>query len=391
MTGDKFFHDVLLVSFGLPEAVQLCVVGQFPGVRRTNAVIRLDDNGIADLGDKGQAAVQRVHQMIAGSLDTGGSVAGLHLGFILDHLHISRFEAGGDVEVRPQLGLQLQPIFILAVNKVDLAVFEGEECHGSEHTVIVLQRGDIVVFRQRIAAVVADTVIGAIANAQHVDTQMLQTVTEIVKMLRKMRRNENHIHGNASSLITQKLHPGRNLMFPTGFVMLSAGLAEQICPNTLLLYFFFQLQDAVGDQIVVRLVIFSGAPAEKDPGVRGEGIVRLLPEGVHGGHHGGGDHGCLGEPAVIAKNGVQRQHTAHAVSGDGGSLPEWVSTIGAVDKWLQLTDNPRDGGVTPAVEIAVNSAVNMVRTVFVNPLQVLTGAFYAHYDQLFSPVIQEVL
>ncbi len=60
--------------------------------------------------------------MESGSLDSRLTVAFFHLGLALDCVQIRGMEAGGDVEIRPELGFQLQPVFILAVDIVDKGI-----------------------------------------------------------------------------------------------------------------------------------------------------------------------------------------------------------------------------------------------------------------------------
>ena len=125
--------------------------------------------------------------MVAGSLDPGLGVELLHAAFVLDAVDAVVLETGGDVEVGAQLSVPQQPVLVVGLQPVDLAVLEGEEGHSAVDLVIVLQTGYLVVFHQGIAALRLQRLIGAVADAQSGDAVIFQTLRETPVGFREIR------------------------------------------------------------------------------------------------------------------------------------------------------------------------------------------------------------
>lgn len=63
---DKLLHDVgNFQLFDDEEVAEVIVAGQLVGVGRAHAVIRLDNDGVADFADERLAAIEIIHHMVA--------------------------------------------------------------------------------------------------------------------------------------------------------------------------------------------------------------------------------------------------------------------------------------------------------------------------------------
>ena len=184
---DKLLHDVLNRGEVGIEALHILLVLELIGGGGAYAVIGLNDDGIADLGDKSKALFHVGDQMIAGSFHAGLGVEFFHAAFILDAVDAVVLEARGDVEVGAQLGIPQQPVFVVGLQPVDLAVFESEEGHSAVDLVIILHAGHLIVFHQRIAALGIQLVIRAVADAQSGNAVALQPLGEMPVGFREIR------------------------------------------------------------------------------------------------------------------------------------------------------------------------------------------------------------
>ena len=124
--------------------------------------------------------------MKACSPDPGPAVALFHLRLALDRVQIRGMKAGGDVEIRPKPGLQLQPVFVLTVDIVNAAVTVDVERYRPVDLLVVFQRIHPVVFRQGSLTVLADGIVGSIADAQYIHSQIFQPVAELIEVEGKM-------------------------------------------------------------------------------------------------------------------------------------------------------------------------------------------------------------
>ena len=115
---------------------------------RAHAVVGLDDYGIAHLVNESTAMVEIIHHVIPCDRDTCLLVVFLHAGFVLDAGHILRLKTAGDVKIRAQHRVTLQPVFIVAFQPIHAAVFRNEEGHRPVYFIVVFQTADLVVFIQ---------------------------------------------------------------------------------------------------------------------------------------------------------------------------------------------------------------------------------------------------
>ena len=175
---DELLHDVHGVVLIVDEPPDILVGLQLVGVAGTHAAVRLDHHGIAHGVGKFQRVLQPFYQMIPGGGDTGLSVILLHAGLELDLVHLVQLGAGGDVELGAQRRVPHQPVFVVAFQPVDLAVFVGEEGDGLEDLVVIFQTGNLIIFVQTVTQLLQQIVIGAVADAQHPHTVIFQLPAE---------------------------------------------------------------------------------------------------------------------------------------------------------------------------------------------------------------------
>ena len=196
--GDVLFHQVLRVGLVPEEGLHVIVGFQLVGGDGAHAVVRLGHHGIAHLVGEGQGGGQIRHRQAPGAGDARLLVVLLHGLLALVAADLMGLQTGGDVEVRPQLGVLLQPVLVVALHPVDLAVVGGEVAQGPQHLVVVLQGVHLVVLRQGGAQVRVQLIIGAVAHAQHVDAVLLQPDAEPPVGLREVGGNKHKIHDDPS-------------------------------------------------------------------------------------------------------------------------------------------------------------------------------------------------
>ena len=175
---DELLHDVYGVVLIADKPPDVLVGLQLVGIAGTHAAVRLDHHGIAHGVGKFQGVLQPLHQMIPGGGDTGLGVILLHAGLELDLVHLVQLGACGDVELGAQGRVPHQPVFVVAFQPVDLAVFVGEEGDGLEHFVVIFQTGNLIIFVQTVPQLLKQVVIGAVADAQHPHAVVFQLPAE---------------------------------------------------------------------------------------------------------------------------------------------------------------------------------------------------------------------
>src|SRR5699024_7302175 len=215
---DELLHDVggkgVHRRFVGQEVPQLLVGGQLVGVRGAHAVVRLDHHGVAHLVDELAAAVEVVHHVVTGGGDAGLLVIGLHLALVLDAGDVLDVEAGGDVEVGPQAGVLLQPVLVVGLQPVDLAVREGEEGHRAVDLVVGFQAADLVVFVQARVRLRHQLVVRLVADAQHAHPVVFQLMAERPVVGGEARGDEDKVFHTDSSRF--HVWPGGAAQGPSG-------------------------------------------------------------------------------------------------------------------------------------------------------------------------------
>ena len=132
--------------------------------------------------------------MLPGSGNLRLKVNALHQRLFLDEADPVGLYAGRDIEVGPQPGVLLQPVFIHGFDPVDPAVPEGEIRRGAVNLVVILQRIHLIILRQRGFQRSFQAVIGRISDTQNVDAVPVQPVAELPVGMRKVWRDEHEIH-----------------------------------------------------------------------------------------------------------------------------------------------------------------------------------------------------
>ena len=112
---------------------QFVVTVDAVGVRRADARVGLDDDGIADLGKECLGIRERRDRAQTRGRDARFLIKGLHGGFILDVIHVAELPARADVEIRTQTRVALEPELIIRLEPIDAAVFERKERDGAQH------------------------------------------------------------------------------------------------------------------------------------------------------------------------------------------------------------------------------------------------------------------
>ena len=77
---------------------------------------------------------------------------------------------------------------------VDPAPFVNEVPHGAEDRIVLFHIGDPVIFGHRFSQLRFEHVIRRIADAENRGARLLQPVTEVGPVGRKMRREEDKVH-----------------------------------------------------------------------------------------------------------------------------------------------------------------------------------------------------
>ena len=147
--GNVFLHEIGHRRNVLEKRLQIFVGFQLPGGNGPHAAVRLDNDGIPHLPGKGQSRFPVRYRGEAGAGNPRLTVVCLHphLAFVL--FNFIRLESGGNVEIRPQGRVQFQPVLVVALDPVDLAILTGVISHSPQHLVVILQAVHPVVFRQR--------------------------------------------------------------------------------------------------------------------------------------------------------------------------------------------------------------------------------------------------
>ena len=201
---DEFLHHIGNAGQVGIERFKVAVVFQLPGVGRTHADVRLDDHRIAHLADKRVSGFGVGHHVLAGGGNAGLAIDPLHGGLVLDDADPVAADARGHVEILTQPGILLQPVFIHGFDPVHLAVLECEEGNGPIDLVVVLQAVHPIVFRQRRLQRRFKTVVGRVADAQHIDAIAAQSIAELPVGVGKVRRYKDEIHDLASCITSRR-------------------------------------------------------------------------------------------------------------------------------------------------------------------------------------------
>ena len=96
------------------------------------------------------------------------------------------------------MGVQFQPVFVVAFNPVDFSVLAGKVAEGAENLAIVLQAVHTVIFGEGALQVWVEKVVGGVANSEDVDAVFMEADAKPAVGFWEIRGNENKIHGKPS-------------------------------------------------------------------------------------------------------------------------------------------------------------------------------------------------
>ena len=174
---------------------------------RADAHVRLDNDRISDFRDKSLSGFPAGYHMLPGCRDPCFQVQLLHQAFFLDETDSVGTDARGNVEIRPQPCVLLQPVFIHGLDPIDLSVFPGKERDRPVHLVIILQAVYPVILRQCGFQRGLQAVVRRVADSQYIDPVPAQPVAELPVGMGKMRRNKYKVHIR-STFILQSFSAG---------------------------------------------------------------------------------------------------------------------------------------------------------------------------------------
>ena len=194
--GDELFHHVGDGGLDGEEGVQFRVAADLVGGLGADADFRLHDHRVAHILQEGTGGFRRGDLELTGCRDVGLGVVDFLGGLALELGDVLQLDAGGDVEVRSEAGVQFQPVFVVGLEPVDFAVFVGEPGDGPEGLVVVFHRGHVVVFREVCLQFGREGLIGGVADAEDIDTPAAETFAEIPVGLREIGGYEDEVHSD---------------------------------------------------------------------------------------------------------------------------------------------------------------------------------------------------
>ncbi len=187
---DELLEDVRVIAQPVEERLELGRVGDGMRAARAHALLGLGEERIAHLLGEGAG---RLGIGLAGNADltrsghVARSIERLHAGLALPDRDLFGAGARAHVEVVAQARVERQPVLVVRLDPVDLAVLEGEERDRTEHLVVVLEGRRPVVLGEDGLELLGDVVIRRIADTQHVDAVALQAVAPVPVGLGELR------------------------------------------------------------------------------------------------------------------------------------------------------------------------------------------------------------
>ena len=192
---DKLLQHVGLVPLGGKQCLEGRCIGYFGRATSAHATLGLGKERIADLLGKRANLRGIVEKHLPRGGNARRSVERLHLGLALPLGHLRRACARSDVEVVAQTGILAEPVLVLRLEPVDLAVLPGEECDRTEDLVVVLQGGHPIVLVERVLDLLRHHVVGRVADAEHRGAVLAQAVAPVPVGVGELRRDEDDVHG----------------------------------------------------------------------------------------------------------------------------------------------------------------------------------------------------
>ena len=148
---DEFLHDVRhRLRLRRVEVREFIVAVELVGIAGADAVVRLDDDRVADHVREVAACLERRDLVQARRRHACLCIVRLHGRLVLDAVNVVVLLARRHMEIRAQARILLEPELVIRLDPVNLTVFEREEAHGPHHLLVVVEMRQVVILRQRI-------------------------------------------------------------------------------------------------------------------------------------------------------------------------------------------------------------------------------------------------
>ena len=188
------FHDINRIwPFQIKKLLHLLFVFDFEGMRSPHTIVRFGNYRIIDLLRKCQTVLQRIHHMITRGRDSRLCIVFLHLRFELNARDIFFLKTAGDVKICTKLRIALQPVFIVGLQPVDSSVFVSQKCYRPVDFLAVFQITYLVILIETVLQFVGQFIVWLIADAENIQTILLQFSAKLPVICWKIWRNKNKV------------------------------------------------------------------------------------------------------------------------------------------------------------------------------------------------------
>ena len=151
VSGDKLLHDIIKAGSLFKECFEIFIVLDLEGGVSSDTDVRLCEYRIsACLINKSACCFDGRYMMLACRRDSRGLVYRLHGCLAPPQSKLIRHYSRCDIEILPELCIQLKPVFIIGFDPVDASVFEREKGDGTVNLAVVFERVDFVILSQRV-------------------------------------------------------------------------------------------------------------------------------------------------------------------------------------------------------------------------------------------------
>ena len=148
---DEFFHDIGMPREIRIEFLQVRIIFQLIGGQSADTDLRLDDDRIVCLGNKGSGSIQAFGESggfgcivirdleLAGCGNAGFFILFFHQSLALKALDPVGFDTCCDIKIGAQPGIQFQPVLVVGFDPVYFSVFKRKESDCTEDILVVFQ------------------------------------------------------------------------------------------------------------------------------------------------------------------------------------------------------------------------------------------------------------
>ena len=197
--GNELLEHVGLVRRdGAEKGLELLGVVDLCRAARAHAILGLGEDRIPNLASEVKGSVDGGNLRLACGGHAGCRIERLHAGLALPLRHLVDAGARRHVEVVAQTGVEREPVLIVRLDPVHLAVLVREVGDGAEDLVVVLERVNAVVLGEHVPELAGEIVVGGVAHAEHVHAVAAQCRAEVPVGLGELGGNEDKIHGGYS-------------------------------------------------------------------------------------------------------------------------------------------------------------------------------------------------